>query len=167
MNSKPDILNSSAETAEPQAADAPTMPSNVDLLPYLMNRLTSRINQLWMKELRPHGLTIPRWQVLSVLTVMDGSRIGALAEMAGAEQAVFSRVVDQMQRDNLVKRKPAKADSRAIEVWITPKGQQLFDQLLPAASSHVQALVQPFEHQEADSLAQGLSKMLDHIDDIE
>ncbi len=139
------------------------MPTAVDLLPYLMNRLTSKINRMWLLELRPHGLTIPRWQVLSILTVMDGCRVGELAEMAGSEQAVLSRVVDQMQRDGLVERKPAAADSRATEVWITEAGRSIYERLLPQAALHVDRLVSAFAEGEASQLAQSLEKMLDDI----
>jgi DNA-binding MarR family transcriptional regulator len=142
--------------------------ASVELLPYLMNRLTSRINQLWLKELRPHGLTIPRWQVLSILTALDGSRMGELAEMAGTEQAVISRVVSQMQRDGLLKRKPARDDSRVVEVWISAKGRELFLQLLPSAQSHIQKITQSFDPGQSAALAEGLSQMLGDIsaDDI-
>jgi DNA-binding MarR family transcriptional regulator len=137
--------------------------ASIELLPYLMNRLTSRINQLWLKELRPHGLTLPRWQVLSILTALDGSRMGELAEMAGAEQAVISRVVNQMQRDGLVKRKPARDDSRVVEVWISAKGRELFQQLLPSAQSHIQKITQTFDPGQSAALAEGLSQMLDNL----
>ncbi|ARN74596.1 MarR family winged helix-turn-helix transcriptional regulator [Oceanicoccus sagamiensis] len=139
------------------------IPTAVDLLPYLMNRLTSKINRMWLLELRPHGLTIPRWQVLSILKVMDGCRIGELAEMAGSEQAVLSRVVDQMQRDGLIERRPAAEDSRATEVWITPSGDSLYQQLLPQAARHVDRLVRAFDDGEASQMAQSLEKMLDDI----
>ncbi len=138
-------------------------PTAVDLLPYLMNRLTSKINRMWLLELRPHGLTIPRWQVLSILTVMDGCRVGELAEMAGSEQAVLSRVVDQMQRDGLVERRPAADDSRATEVWISEAGGSLYQQLLPQAALHVDRLVQAFDKGEASRMAQSLEKMLEDI----
>lgn len=137
--------------------------ATAELLPYLMNRLSSRINQLWLRELRPQGLTIPRWQVLSILTAHDGRRMGELAEMAGTEQAVISRVVSQMQRDGLVERKPAAEDSRVVEVWISAKGAVLFEQLLPAAQSHIQRITQSFDPNQALALAEGLAQMLNDI----
>lgn len=139
--------------------------SMVELLPYLMNRLTTKINKLWLNQIREYGLTIPRWQVLSILSAMDGSRIGTLAEMCGLEQAVISRVVDQMQRDGLVERRPAKLDSRAVEVWISEKGRTVHGQLFPLAKSYVDSLVADFSDEEAVRLANSIAKMLHHLDD--
>ena len=138
----------------------------VELLPYLLNRLTTGINRLWLKEIRRYGLTIPRWQVLSILKVMDGSRIGTIAELCGADQAIISRVIDQMEHDQLVRRQPAKADSRAVEVWMGDKGRQIHGDLMPLAEKQVDALVQHFSPAEAKALTSSLAKMLDGMDDI-
>lgn len=55
-----------------------------------------------------------------------------IAEISGVSQAVLSRVIDQMERDKLVSRKPAPGDNRAVEVWITGKGRQLLESLMLA-----------------------------------
>ena len=68
-----------------------------EMLPYQLNRVTARANQLWIRRLREHGLTIGRWQVLTVLTHFDGSRIGTIADLSGAKQPAVSRVIDQME----------------------------------------------------------------------
>ncbi|WP_101757794.1 MarR family winged helix-turn-helix transcriptional regulator [Oceanicoccus sp. KOV_DT_Chl] len=130
------------------------------LLPYLMNRLANKVNQLWLQELRPQGLTIQRWQVLSILMVMDGSRVGVLAEMAGAEQAVLSRVIDQMQRDGLVRRKVAAKDSRVKEVRITRQGREIYRRLLPKATAHVDRLTNSIGPDKAGRLVGELEQML-------
>jgi len=136
---------------------------SIELLPYLMNRLTSRINQLWLRELRPHGLTIPRWQVLSVLVAFNGCRIGELAEMTATEQAVVSRVVDQMQRDGLVERKPGREDFRRVEVWITRQGRALHRKLLPAAELHIKELVKTLPAERSRLMAGELMMMLEGL----
>src|SRR6478609_8809368 len=68
------------------------------LVPYLVNRAGAVLNRAWREQLREHGVTIARWQVLSILAAHDGARLGQLARMSGAEQATTTRVVDQMER---------------------------------------------------------------------
>lgn len=142
----------------------PPMQQPAELLPYLLNRTTSRLNQLWRHAIRPQGLTTPRWQVLSVLAEFDGSRVGTLASMIGLEQPALSRVVDQMERDGLVERRPAAADSRVVEVWITSVGRRVHAELLPAATDYVQDLVAGFTPEEIDSMARLLGRMLDNVE---
>jgi DNA-binding MarR family transcriptional regulator len=133
-------------------------------LPYLLNRTTSRVNQLWRRALRPRGLTDARWQVLSVLTEFDGSRVGTIATMIGLEQPAASRVIDQMERDGLVERRHASGDSRAVEVRITSVGRRVHADLLPQATDYVQDLVAGFSAADIAKMTELLGRMLDNVE---
>lgn len=133
-------------------------------LPYLLNRVTSHINLAWRAVIRPCGLTVRRWQVLSVLSLFDGSRVGSIADMSGSGQAPLSRVIDQMERDGLVERRRAGEDNRAVEVWMTPSGRQLYESLLPLAERFVSALVSSIPAGQAAVMMTTLNGMLENID---
>lgn len=140
------------------AAGAPTR----YLLPYLLNLLVGRTNQMTQPLLREHGLTISRWQVLSILVALDGCRVTTLADLAGSTQPVTSRVVDQMERDGLVERRPDPDDQRAQGVWLTEHGRDLFFALLPEAGELVDHLTQGLSEDEVDQLAGLLARLLAH-----
>lgn len=133
------------------------------MLPYLMNRVTSRANQLWTKTLREHGLTIGRWQVLSVLSRFDGSRVGTIADLSGGEQPAVSRVIDQMERDGLVNRRPALDDSRAVQVWISPRGRELLDELMPHAEAFVNRMVRTLSDDEIKLMNRVLERVFSDL----
>jgi DNA-binding MarR family transcriptional regulator len=137
------------------------------MLPYLLNRVTSRANQLWVKTLREHGLTIGRWQVLSVLSRFDGSRIGTIADLSGGEQPAVSRVVDQMERDGLVTRRPALDDSRAVQVWITKGGRKLLDELMPHAERFVDRMVRTLSEKEISNMTSCLERLFSDLQEDE
>ena len=134
-----------------------------EMLPYLLTRVTTRANQLWIKQLREHGLTIGRWQVLSVLSRFDGSRIGTIADLSGGEQPAVSRVIDQMQRDGLVKRRPALDDSRAVEVWITAKGRSTLDTLMPHADAFVNRMLRTLNDEEIRQMTSLLDRLFSDL----
>jgi DNA-binding MarR family transcriptional regulator len=96
---------------------------------------------------------------LSVLSVFDGSRIGVIADLAGEDQPAVSRVIDQLVRDDLVERRPANDDSRAVEVWITAKGRNIYTELLPAAEEYVHHLVAGFSTQETQAMLRLLDRL--------
>jgi DNA-binding MarR family transcriptional regulator len=133
------------------------------MLPYLMNRVTSRANQLWIKTLREHNLTIGRWQVLSVLSRFDGSRVGTIADLSGGEQPAVSRVIDQMERDELVSRRPALDDSRAVQVWISPRGRQVYEELLPHAEAFVERMLRTLSDEEITTLNHCLERVFSDL----
>ncbi len=147
-------------TQQATSDDISTEGRPVDLLPYLMNRLTAEINKSWLQVLRPYGLTIPRWQVLSVLSAYDGCRLGVLAQMCGAEQAVTSRVVEQMVQAGMVKRQQAKRDSRTVYIRITEQGSALYRELLPVAKDQIDHLIEYMGKHEAENTTTNLASLL-------
>ncbi|NOR19416.1 MAG: MarR family transcriptional regulator [Xanthomonadales bacterium] len=134
-----------------------------EMLPYLMTRVTARANQLWVRQLRDHGLTIGRWQVLNVLSSYDGSRIGTIADLSGGEQAAVSRVIDQMERDELVKRRPSLNDSRAVEVWITQLGRKTYAELMPEAKAFVKRMVRTLTDTEIKQMTSLLERLFSDL----
>ena len=153
-------MNNKAKTLRSVDAAPPRdWPLTYGMLPYLMNRVTARVNQLWVRQLREHGLTVGRWQVLSVLSRFDGSRIGTIADLSGGEQPAVSRVIDQMERDGLVVRRPSLMDSRAVEVWITERGRALTARLMPEAEVFVERMFRKLSPAEI----RGLTKILERL----
>lgn len=134
-------------------------PAAYEMLPYLLGRVATRANQLWVKQLRDHGLTIGRWQVLSVLSRFDGSRIGTIADLSGGEQPAISRVIDQMERDGLVLRRPSLHDSRAVEVWMSERGRSVYRELLPEAEAFVQRMLRTLSNTEIRQLQNLLERL--------
>ena len=157
MNSSPDKLRAVPSSHREES------PVPLEMLPYLMNRVTSRANQLWVKTLREHGLTVGRWQVLSVLSRFDGSRIGTIADLSGGEQPAVSRVIDQMERDGLVSRRPSLQDSRAVEVWITARGREIFTNLMPEADAFVQRMLRNLSAAEVRQLSGLLERIFSDL----
>ena len=157
MNSSPDKLRAVPSSPREES------PVPLEMLPYLMNRVTSRANQLWVKTLREHGLTVGRWQVLSVLSRFDGSRIGTIADLSGGEQPAVSRVIDQMERDGLVSRRPSLQDSRAVEVWITARGREIFTNLMPEADAFVQRMLRNLSAAEVRQLSGLLERIFSDL----
>ena len=130
-----------------------------EMLPYMLGRVSARANQLWVRRLREHGLTIGRWQVLSVLSRFDGSRIGTIADLSGGEQPAISRVIDQMERDGLVRRRSSLHDNRAVEVWITDQGRGVLDALMPHAEAFVARMVRTLDESEIRQLTNMLERL--------
>jgi DNA-binding MarR family transcriptional regulator len=153
-------MESTIVKLQPTDKAGKTLPIAAEMLPYLLNRVTSRANQIWVKKLREHGLTIGRWHVLTVLTRYDGSRIGTIADLSGGEQPAVSRVIDQMERDGLVARRPSLDDSRAVEVWITMRGREIIDELLPDAEGFVERMLGSFDEAEVRQLMMYLERLI-------
>ncbi len=132
-------------------------------LPYLFNRITNRLNQNLLRDLKPLNVGVPRWRVLAVLTAGDGRNMGELSAYTVIEQSSLSRVIDQMARDGLVKRRPNREDHRIVEVYLTAAGRALFDVIFPLALSHANAAIKGLSNAQMHTLTQLLHQVLDNI----
>lgn len=79
------------------------------------------------------GVTRPQWQVLSLLKYHEGTNQGGLAEMLEVEPITLGRMIDRLQDAELVERRADPADRRAWRLYLTPKGEDLIEQLRPFA----------------------------------
>ena len=68
------------------------------------------------------GISAPRLSALSVLVFAGPRRVGELAEAERVEPPTMTRLVDGMERDGYVARRPDPKDARAVIVRTTAKG---------------------------------------------
>ena len=134
-----------------------------DLLPYLMNRLVSRLNRNLDAKLRRRRLTFEHWRVLAVLTAHDGSTVSALAELAVIPQATLSRLLVRMGERGLVRRSMSRRDSRLVEVRLTSKGRALYDEIVPLAIEEYRAAVVGFAPREIEWLKAAMRRMQNNV----
>jgi DNA-binding MarR family transcriptional regulator len=134
-----------------------------DLLPYLMNRLVSRLNRNLDTKLRRRRLTFQHWRVLAVLTAHDRSTVSALAELAVIPQATLSRLLDRMGERGLVRRSMSRRDSRVVEVRLTPRGRALYGEILPLAIDEYRTAAQGFSPREIEFLKAAMRRMQSNV----
>jgi DNA-binding MarR family transcriptional regulator len=108
---------------------------------------------------RKIGVTRPQWQVLSLLIRHEGINQGGLADILEVEPITLGRMIDRLQEAELVERRPDPADRRAWRLFITAKGNALFDQLRPYASKTVEIALDGLAEADRDRLMEMLMKI--------
>lgn len=78
---------------------------------------------------REHDLPLSSYEVLLFLAdAPDGRmRMAELAQSVLLSRSGLTRLVDRLEREGLLKRKPCDSDARGFFAEITPKGRRLFD----------------------------------------
>ncbi|MEJ2218531.1 MAG: MarR family transcriptional regulator [Gemmatimonadota bacterium] len=103
------------------------------------SRLWDRVEAQMRKD---HGLTMARYDVLAQL-VNAGGRLG-LSDLASSillSQSGVSKLLDRMERANLVRRDPDPRDARAAFAAVTPRGRSM---VMEARQGHHDLLQQVF-----------------------
>ncbi len=92
-------------------------------------RARELVMQRFRPHLRQHDLTEQQWRVLRVLAETDRLEMQELSSRCCLLPPSLSRTVPKLEERGLVRREPVSTDQRRTSVWLTPKGQGLFDQV--------------------------------------
>jgi DNA-binding MarR family transcriptional regulator len=130
-----------------------------DSIPYHLYRVTEALVQEKREELRPHGITVSQWRILSTLRSEEVCTIGAIASYTAMKQPVISRIIGEMEQAELIRRTVDQADMRVVSVSLTAKGEKLFDSLMLAEISHRTKVLAGLTRDDIQSLWGILKKM--------
>lgn len=129
-------------------------------LAFLLAHVSNRISREFHREVASAGLSVTEWRVLASLIGSAGETIGSLSQLALTKQPTLSKVVQRMERDNLVTRRTIRSDRRQTVVCMTPRGQALSESLQQRAIEHQVAVLGPFGDHRGELLIQMLHQLL-------
>jgi DNA-binding MarR family transcriptional regulator len=100
-----------------------------DIFLRTLNRSWLSIKQTGRKILAEmnYDLTFEQLMILHLLEERDGQNLRYLAEHADRERTTMTRMVDGLERRDLVVRVPDKSDGRNKLVYLTRKGREMLD----------------------------------------
>lgn len=95
--------------------------------------LASAIDRDCAALLAPHGLSEGRFVLLFLLdAASEGLAPNVLAEQAGVTRATVTGLLDGLEREALIERRPDASDRRALRIRLTRRGKrvakEVFDQ---------------------------------------
>ena len=110
-----------------------------------------------------HGLAVPEYEVLLVLTRCGDKhlRMSELADAALLTRSGMTRLVDRLERQGLVRRERCAADGRGTYAVITPEGAARFAEARPTHIAGVRRLfLDPLRKKDQRALAEAFDAVL-------
>lgn len=146
--------------AEKKPVDSPEPERFVDgYLTYLLARTSRLISAEFHAELAARQVPTMHWRVL--VTLHDGAmHVTDLAQIALEKQPTMSKIIDRMEKLDLVQRKPGLADRRSTLVSITEEGMRVVEPLLELAKQHERNVLAPLGEKNAAILLEVLKKLI-------
>lgn len=105
------------------------------------------------EEDRAAGLSRARLSALSVVVFRGPLTLGELAAAEGVRSATMSGIVNGLERDGLVRRRPHGSDRRAVSIQSTAKGRRLLDRARAARIERVASRLGDLSADQLDVLA--------------
>jgi DNA-binding MarR family transcriptional regulator len=92
---------------------------------FLLTETARLLRKLLDRRLQPLGLTRAQWSVLAILSNREGLSQSQLAEMLEIEKPTAGRLIDHVEKNGWVERRPILGDRRLWGVYLTEHARPL------------------------------------------
>jgi MarR family transcriptional regulator for hemolysin len=101
---------------------------------FVVNTTAKAFQRSFDIELRKNaGVTLSQWRVVATLVLQPGLTQKEIADKVGVEGATLVPVIDKMEKEGLLKRKPDSNDRRINRIYLTPKADSLWESMIECA----------------------------------
>lgn len=132
-----------------------------DSLATLLNKTTralaTRLQATFTRE--GFDVTSEQWMILLLLWEEDGRFPYQLADLIGKDRAAITRLTDGLEKRNLVIRIRHSKDQRHKQIYLTPKGKKLKEQLVPLGIANIQQAQRGLNSEELETCKSVLKKL--------
>jgi MarR family 2-MHQ and catechol resistance regulon transcriptional repressor len=122
-------------------------------------RAHSSFSRLSQRDIAQYGLTEPQFAVLECLGHCGPLRQRELSRKMLVSGGNVTVVVDNLEKEGLVRRADDPRDRRAFNVTLTPKGTRLFHEIFTRHAAFVTQTASVLTGQEQEQLARLLRKL--------
>lgn len=103
-------------------------------LGFIINRTAAKFKSELHKKLAPLNLTPEQWIVLMQLSETNGISQTEIARKIYKDTSTTTRLLDNLEKKEFIKRVPHHEDRRTILIYISEKALELNDKTFPVVS---------------------------------
>lgn len=119
---------------------------------YLINVVAAKFKNKIYQVLSSYEITPEQWIVLTRLWEGDGKTQRQLAEETFKDEPNIARILSKMECKGYIERVSDVQDKRITLVFITQRGIQLSEQMLPLVSEYQKRMVENLSAEEISTL---------------
>lgn len=131
--------------------------------------LSSDVGRLFRKRFgvaaRQFGVTGPQWRMMAAIQREPGTNQGALASWLEVEPITAGRMIDRLEKLELVERRDDPADRRRWLLYLTAKGEDLMQRMSGCAQATLADAVSGFSDDEHAQLLALLDRVRTNLSD--
>ncbi|MEQ8296618.1 MAG: MarR family transcriptional regulator [Nitratireductor sp.] len=92
------------------------------------------------ERLAAFNITPQQFSLLTIVERNPGSRQSLLAKARGLDKSTLVPMIDRLERDGMVERRPMATDRRIRTIWITERGRAVLADAIPAVQDGDRAI---------------------------
>ncbi len=114
--------------------------------------------------LRTHDLSSTRWKVIAALAVRNGLSQKEIADFLSLDASSLVPVIDNLEQNQFVKRKPDPKDRLNNRVFITKKAESVIDLIVDAILKLRKAIYKNISEEDIEVTRKVLKKMTENAE---
>jgi DNA-binding MarR family transcriptional regulator len=130
---------------------------------YLIARTARRYEMEMERALRRIDMDVPSWRAMMLLHENSPSSVSEIAERAVIKLSTMTRVVQRLEKRGLVRIARRPADARVTDVYITPGGERIVQQVRTIASRLYQAAFRDMSRDDIELLNGLLRRVFNNL----
>ncbi len=154
MNTAVPPQSPAGSTATQQAAQEPALALMRDLV-----RTYQAFYTYDEEQIRQWGLTVPQFDVICTLGNTSGLMMGQIAEKTLVTKGTLTGIIDRLESKGLVRREVPPENRRCFIVVLTPKGQEMFEEIFPAHIAYLKQRVSALNGEEMQQIQAALQRL--------
>jgi homoprotocatechuate degradation regulator HpaR len=134
-------------------------------LPMALMRAREAVMKKFIPSLRENGLSSQQWRVIRALNEEEGLDITELANRCFLLMPSLSRIIQNLEKRELVSRNQSSLDNRKSVISITELGKKLFQKIAPKSVERYDLITEKFGYGKLELLYELLDELIEKIDE--
>ena len=123
---------------------------------FLISKAYQRVWALMREEIEVYDLTPPQFGLMAFLWQQDGLTQVELSDKGQIDRTTVGGLIDRLEKNGLVERRPHPQDRRAYKIYLTGKGKELEKPLTQCAGNVLAKFTNGLNAQEVSELTRML-----------
>ena len=140
-----------------QPLDGDRAPSSVA---FLLSQVGILASQRFARRIAEIGLHPPQFRVMNMIDAAEGRSQQAIAEAIGAPASRMVAIVDELEDQGLVERRPHTSDRRVRALYLTAAGRRMLARGRKIAGEHEEEMMRGLTGADRDRLVALLQKVV-------
>lgn len=132
-----------------------------DCICFQLGKTVRQVSKAYRNEISTYNLTHGQFFLLVAIMEADGLLPSELADKTAQDRATITGLLDRLEKDGWIERRPDADDRRSLRVYLTPGSLEHRDPILELFEKTNRKFLDRFTREEWE-LMQGFLERLDH-----
>jgi len=137
-----------------------------NLYTILSGRTHSAFNRALLTNFRKNNISLTKeqWTILGILWKNDGCTQQTLADQTYRDKPGITRLIDNLEKENLVERHPDATDKRLKLIFLTLKGKSMENEVMTVVNQTIKDAVKDIEPERLQIVRETFLKIYNNLE---